>query len=140
MQKSWLLTDDTWQIADVFPQRRAGIASELLDNGIERHTIVCTLVTTDGQKRQQRDIGNATALRKLTSVIPRHMKTEEAQPTGRTGLPAGPVALATRPVNQSYGAGTYWTGTANPEACYTGNSPVGRDSEGRDRKRQTGWR
>lgn len=40
------------------------------------------------------------------------MKNEEAQPAGRTGRPAGPVVLATRPVNCSYGAGTYRTGTA----------------------------
>lgn len=52
--------------------------------------------------------------KKLTSVIPCHMKNEEAQPTGRTGLPAGPVVLATRPVNQSYSAGTYRTGTVIP--------------------------
>lgn len=42
------------------------------------------------------------------------MKNEEAKPTGRTGRPAGPVVLATRPVNRTYGAGTYRTGTAIP--------------------------
>lgn len=52
------------------------------------------------------------------------MKNEKAQPTGRTGLPAGQVVLAKRPVNQQNSAGNcnHWTVECDPEACYACNT------------------
>lgn len=64
-----------WWIADV-PQRcYAGIPSELLDNGIERHGVPRVLVTTDSGRTSDalsiNDIVRATTTAALLSAIPR---------------------------------------------------------------------
>lgn len=137
MQKFLLLNDDTWQIAKVLYHHYAGIAFELLDNNIERHTILWMIVTTDRQIWKQRNVGFTTVIYICLAI----WKMKRLSPLGEL-VSRQDKLWWLNPVNQQYSAGNHnhWTAECDPEACYTCNSAVGRDNKGCDCKSQTGWR